>query len=499
MKDRHLQDPPEKLNEKQHLSRGFVWLGAASSATAIIDGLSSLIIVWYLTREEMGLATLSWAVAVFIEAFNGLGIGMALVQAKKLSERQRSFCHTYAVAFSVAATSLTCLAAPFISSFYESPELTPMICVSALKLLFVGACLVPLQSLNRNLEFSKVSIILTAATFFAACLRIGLAAAGAGAWAPVIGNTAHGVFVFLGVLIAYRPWPRPSLAWRESRGLITFGWKLTFSGAIYQFYRNADFFLVGRFLGTELLGLYRVAYDLAMVPALMILNVVNRASFPVYSRLSGDLHRLLKTFTWNVRNLTLLILPLCLAIGFAGPSILQTLGRTSQWAEAGTAVYILSIAACLRCLDQIFPQLFAAAGHATYSLLDSLFSAIVFCTLFTVSLMLFGDTYNIVAVCVAWPIGYLILFIPLWLLTRRVLPIHLRPFLVSVFKDPLRGTLITATPLLAANLLLSHFQAPPWTSLTVLFSVATATYLLWLRFDLKVSIKTLLRSTKTTD
>jgi O-antigen/teichoic acid export membrane protein len=484
------------MDEKSQISRGFMWLGAASTITAIIDGVSSFVVVWFLTREQMGVATLAWAVAVLLEAFNGLGIGMALIQIKKLTTRQLGFCHSYAIAFAVLSTGGMCLAAPLIASGYGLPELTPMIRVSALKLLFVGACLVPLQSLNRNLDFPKVSIIVTSATLLAACTRIGLAAAGAGAWAPVIGNTSHGAFVLLGTLILSRHWPRPTWAWRESRSLVTFGLKLTSSGALYQFYRNIDFYLVPPFLGIEALGLYRVAYDLAMVPAMMILTVVNRASFPVYSRIASDLPRLAKTFTWNMRNLSLLILPLCLFIGFAGPSILSVFGKTNQWAGAGSAVYILSLAAGLRCIDQFFPQMFAAVGRANYALIDAILSTIVFCGLVSFGLYFFGDELGIIIVCIAWVVGYLLLFIPLWLMTLRIMPFSLWRFTATVFKDSVKGTALMAFALGAATLLLHLLGAKPWAQLAVLLAVGLAVYVLWLRLDLKVSLKSLLRSTK---
>jgi O-antigen/teichoic acid export membrane protein len=481
------------MNEKSQISRGFLWLGAASTATAIIDGLSSLVIVWFLTREQMGVATLAWAVAVFLEAFNGLGIGMALVQAKTLSDKQKSFCHGYAIAFAVVSTGLMCLTAPLIARFYGAPSLTPMICVSAIKLLFVGACLVPLQSLNRALDFPKVSLILTAATLLAACLRIGLAAAGMGAWAPVISNTSHGAFVFLGTLIFSRHWPSPSWAWRESKDMVKFGLKLTGSGALYQFYRNADFFLVGRFLGTELLGLYRVAYDLAMVPALMVLNVVNRASFPVYSRIAHDTKKLSDTFIWNMRNMSLLIFPLCLIIGFIGPSLLLIVGKTSQWAGGGAAVHILSLAAGLRCINQFFPQMFTAAGKATFALLDGIFSTVTFCLLFFFSMLFFGDTLGIFAICVDWVIGYLVLWIPLWKMTQRIMPLFAGKFLAAVFTDPLKGTLLTAIPLAAVFKILGYFNAAPWITLSALLGTGLAAYLGWLRLDLKISVAPWLR------
>jgi len=415
------------------------------------------------------------------------------VQTKDLTPRRLGFCHSYALAFAVLSCGATCAASPLIARIYGEPALTPMICASAAKLLFVGASLVPLQSLNRALDFKRVSLIVTLATLFAACTRIGLAAAGFGAWASVLGNTAHGVFVFLGTLALSRHWPKPTWAWSECRDLRAFGIKTTSASALYHFYRNADFFLVGRFLGTELLGLYRVAFDIAMVPAMMILTVVNRASFPVYSRIAGDVRKLAETFAWNARNMSLLILPLCLVIGFTGSSLVEIVGRHGQWSGAGPAVAVLSAAACLRCFDQFFPQLFNAAGRAGYSFLDSVFSTLVFCGLFFLGLFFFGDRFGILAVCGAWVVSYFILYVPLWMMARRIVPLELGRFVVSTFKDSSKGTILTAAVLAGAALLLDHLGASAWARLIVLGATAVGTYLLWLRLDLGVSVVGLVR------
>jgi O-antigen/teichoic acid export membrane protein len=369
-----------------------------------------------------------------------------------------------------------------------------MICVSAAKLLFVGACLVPLQSLNRALDFPKVSVIVTAATLLAACARIALAAAGAGSWAPVIGNTAHGAFVFLGTLALSRHWPKPAWAWRECRRLVTFGLKLTSAGALYHFYREGPYFLIGRMLGTEILGLYRVAFDVAMIPATAVLTVVNRASFPVYARLAGDPPRLAETFTWNARNLALMVFPFSLLIGFMGPEILSLIGRTSQWADGGTALRVLCVAAALRCVGQFFPQLFAAAGRSSFSILDSAFSTVVFCGLFFFGLYLLGARFGILTVCVGWIAGYLLLFVPLWKMTVAIVPLRLSRFVASSFRDAAVGTAIAAVALLGALLVLHRFAIPAIPKLVVEGVVGAGAYLLWLRFGLKMGIGSLLGS-----
>jgi O-antigen/teichoic acid export membrane protein len=56
----------------------------------------------------------------------------------------------------------------------------------------------------------------------------------------------------------------------------------------YQGYRNADYFLVGKLLGVEALGIYRIAFDLGMQPVEVVINLINRVSYPIYVKLAHD-------------------------------------------------------------------------------------------------------------------------------------------------------------------------------------------------------------------
>jgi hypothetical protein len=164
--------------------------------------------------------------------------------------------------------------------------------------------------------------------------------------------------------------------------------------------------------------------------------------------------------------------------------------------DGGTAVCILSVAAGLRCIDQFFPQLFAAVGRTTFSVLDALFSTLVFCGLFYFGLRLFGGSLGILVVCLAWVAGYLLLFIPLWLMTRRIVPLKPLRFLIDSFKDSVLGTAITAAVLAGTLFLLLHLGLKPVPTLIILGAVGLVVYLVWLRFGLKIGIKSLLGSVK---
>ena len=68
------------------LGRGLLWLGTSNLLSKVLDALSAIFVLRFLSKEELGLATLAWATTTLVESFNGLGIGGALIQSATASE-----------------------------------------------------------------------------------------------------------------------------------------------------------------------------------------------------------------------------------------------------------------------------------------------------------------------------------------------------------------------------------------------------------------------------
>jgi O-antigen/teichoic acid export membrane protein len=416
------------MDPRRHMANGFLWLGSSSLVSGVVDTLGSLAILWFVTREEMGMATLAWSVAVFLEAFNGLGVGPALVQAPDLSRRQLSTLFWYVAGLAAMLVAIISASSPLIASIYGQPNLAPMIVVASAKLLLVGAALVPLQLLNRALKFRQVATITATATLLSAVLKVVLAVAGFGAWALVLGHASHGAFVLIGVNLISPFRPALIFAFSEVKRLVVFGIKVATSGVLYHFYRNADFLLVGRFLGVEALGVYRVAFDLAMSFSMALLNIVNRAAFPVYARVAHDSKKLVEAFLFTARSLSVPITGVLVVVGASADHLLLLLGK-GQWVAAAPAVQVLCVAAWLRCLAHTFPQLFYAAGRPALAVYDSLVALVVLSSAFALSLSLWGNRLGVLSVSYAWLACYPLLLTVLWVLARTVAPLRLGTYL----------------------------------------------------------------------
>ncbi len=434
---------------RRALRDGMLWLGAGGVATHAIDALSGVAILYLLGPAELGIATLAWSLAVVLEAFNGFGVGLAIVQAPELRRSQLDGVWWYTLGLALLLAAAVVLAAPAISGAMAAPELSGLLVVSVLKLPLVGAALVPLQLLNRELRFREIAGLQATATLLTALLRVGLAAAGWGAWALVWAHTAHGLVTLAGALVLKPFWPRPRLALAEIRPLVTFGAQAASASVIYHFYRNADYLVVERFFGREALGLYRAAFDLAMTPVLAVLTVANRAAFPVFARHADDPAQLRASFLWTVRVVGLLTAPVAAFLIFAAPDLFSWLGG-GRWAAAAPALQVLAAAAALRCLAQLFPRLFHACGRPGLALVDAALSCVVLCGAFVLCASAWGARWNEASVAFAWLAAYPLLLAVLLALARHVAGLRVREWLTAL--APAAGLALVASLASAAAL-----------------------------------------------
>jgi len=479
----------ESFDAGHEMKRGLWWMGGATVAMRLLDVGGTLIVLQFLGLREMGLATLAWSISVALEAFNGLGLNQVVVRERDLTHRQLSGLFWFATLFGAAMLALAAVAAPFLAIFYADWRLYPLIIVGASKLVFVGAALVPLQLLTRDLHFKTSGAAQTAATLGESVTKVALVVAGFGAWGLVLANVSRGLFLCLALwwLAPFKPALTAEDA--STRRAVRFGSKAATGSILYHVYRNLDFLLIGRVLGQRALGVYRVAFDLGMTPLEIVLNLVNRVQFPIYSRLRDDARALVEAFNRSARSLLLVLGPVAVLICFASPDILALIGG-GKWLPAVPLIQILVWASLLRGIAQLFPQLYSATGRPELTVYDSVLTGTTLVLGFALALWLAPAELGTLWVAWAWLLTYPI---ALWAHFRRVQPCA--PVTPSGMAAALAGPVFAVMVLSLVLGLLSLLRPVmpfPLLMLALLLAAGTATYLTYLRRVLAISLRDLL-------
>ncbi|MDE3114219.1 MAG: oligosaccharide flippase family protein [Pseudomonadota bacterium] len=352
-------------DHRRHLIRGFNWLGSAAILARIIDFSTILAVLLFLTKEQVGIASLVVSFGMVVEAFNGLGTSEALVQTPSVNRLQLDTLFWFVLAAGALAGVLTLLAAPWIATVYGVSGMAVYFLAIAIKQPIVAAAVIPLAILNRDLQYERIAVVSVCATAIAALTRLGLAVAGAGAWAIVAGYAVSGLCTLIGAFLA-KPF-RPGLRFRMPAisPLLHFGLRAATSNIFEQVFKNVDYLLIGWFYGAAPLAVYRVAFDVAMEPAMAVGTLVNRTALPVFAKLASARDALAQALTWSLGRLSILVFPLMAGLILAADPLTSLLhdGQGRSYAAAALPLKLLAAAALLRVTSQLLYPLMMGSGR----------------------------------------------------------------------------------------------------------------------------------------
>jgi len=340
-------------------ARGVVWIGASSWVNRLMLLIVLAVLAARLGPREFGIISILGLARNTFTVLGGFGFADALVYQR---ERVRSAAST---AFTIT-TALGCLlglallpAAPAMAGFFHVPEAAGAIGAYSLVIAANTAGQIPIAVLTRDLEFRRRFVPEAVGSVAGGLVTIAGAFAGWGVWAVVAGDAVREIVV-LAVVIAILPerfgfgWDRAAAAgmWRYARHALT--------SELSEFaLQNVDYALVGRLLGPVALGLYTLAFRVAILPFLIVTHVVGGVSFPVLARTSG-LDRVRAAFRPTFELGMAATVLLAGGLVFLAPS-LQVLGE--QWGPAVPVARLLGIYVCLRSAAHLLIPLLAATGH----------------------------------------------------------------------------------------------------------------------------------------
>ncbi len=400
-------------SHQHHLGRGFNWLGGATIIAKVIDFSTILAVLLFLTKQQVGIGSLVVSIAMIIEAFDGLGASEALVQAASVTRRQLDTLFWFVVGAAIVVAGITLLAAPWIEAVYGVAGMAGYFIAAAIKQPLVGAALIPLALMNRDLQYERIAIVNVAATLASALTRLGLAASGAGAWALVAAYAASGLFTLIGAMVARPFWPQLSFKMSDIRPLISFGTRASASNVFEQIFKNVDYLLIGWFYGAAPLAVYRVAFDVAMEPTMAIGTLVNRTALPVFARVAAVKTQLAQSLIWSLRRLAVLTAPLMIALILAADPLTAMIHDESgnDYSAAAIPLKLLAAAGLLRVTSQLlFPVLIGSGRPAAAARLSAGTLALL-----TIGILAAGFSFpaatGIVAVSAVWLGVYPILLI----------------------------------------------------------------------------------------
>ena len=250
-----------------------------------------------------------------------------------------------------------------------------------------------------------------------------LALYGVGIWSLVIGDVVRSV---LKVTICFAVVGRTTVPrWHREVGakLWRYG-RAALAGSFLEFaLQNVDYALVALLLGPVALGLYTIAFRVAILPFLIVTYVLAGVAFPLYARLMPDRQAVQRVMELTMRACCGAVFLMGVGLATLAPS-LELLGR--RWAPSVPVARLLGIYICLRSAAFLTSMLLRVASPAVNAILKGAWVALLAALIATVGrsgIVAVGA----IQVAVAGPmlVAYLVL-------ASRLTGVSVRPVLVDV-------------------------------------------------------------------
>lgn len=391
------------MASKQDVVSGIKWTSVSNFGRRILSLLVNIILARLLLPEDFGLVAMAAVVLGFIDIFKDLGTGAALIQRKEVSDDLFSSIFWFNVGFGVLATGVTVACAPLVAAFYKEPRVTPVLMAMSVSFLLSALTIVHNGLMQRQMRFVTLAKIEVAAAAVSYTIGIGAALLGHGVWSlvyQVVSNSA----VFL-VLIWFASSWRPRLAfhWGEVRSVMSYSLNLAVFNVFFYFAQNVDNFLIGRYLGSEALGYYDLAYKLMTFPMQAISAVFGKVMLPFYARAQEDLPRFRAAFLRSAEAIAFVTFPLMLGLmATRAPFVLSVFGP--KWTPVITLLALFAPVAALRSISTTTGSIFMAMGRADLQLRWG-----VFTNLFVIAGLVIGLQWGIVGVAAGFTVTTLLL------------------------------------------------------------------------------------------
>lgn len=409
------------------IAQGAAWMVAARFTIRAIGLVSTVIIARLLKPSDFGLVSLSMAILASVDVFSNLSFDIALIKETNAERDDYDTVWTLTIVRGVFIAAIFAALAIPAAHFFNDPRMQWVMYAFAVSTVAEGFQNVGVVDFRKNLNFHQDFLFQIVGKFGAFVAAVGIAFLWRSYWALVCGIVVNRM---TGVVLSYVMNDfRPRLCIRKWHDLFHFSKWLLVNNIINFFGGKCDVFVLGRLAGTQVVGFYEIAYEIANLPTGELVWPIQRALFPGYAKISEDRTSLVRSYVAGLSIMLLVALPAALGIVAVGPLLVEVfLGP--NWRPAIPLLQVLSLAGAVRILQANAGSMLLALGKAREI---SLMSAIALAVL--IPAVIVGALQG-GALGVAWGLVAVLIFGTTMLLTvtMRVLSIALTTVLADIWR-----------------------------------------------------------------
>lgn len=393
-------------NLKRKAASGFFWSmleGVFSQGLGMIFGI---ILARMLSPNEFGILGMITIFISIAQVFVDSGLSQALIR------KQNCTHHDYTTIFwaNIFLGGLSYLiiwaAAPYISDFFDKPELTQLTRIASIVIIIGSFTLIQQTILVKNVDFKTLTKISTVGTFVSGAVSLVLAFYGFGVWS-LVWRTIINQAVRSLMMWQHNKWsPQLSFDRKIFSELFSFGSNILIISIIASILKNFYNLIIGKNYSATILGYYTNAEQYSTLPSSTISNITNKVTFPILSEIQDDNIRLKNT----IRKLTKTIMYVSFFIMFGLAAVAKPLFFVlfgEKWLPAVPFFQTLCLAYSITPMHIINHNIMKVKGRSDLFLKTELIKYLLFIPFLYLGIV-YGINVLVAGIVILYWIGFVI-------------------------------------------------------------------------------------------
>ena len=348
---------------KKQAMHGAFWSFVERFGQQGVQLVVSIIIARLLEPKDFGVLGMLALFMALAQSVIDSGLGQALIQKQDAGSTDESTVFWFNLAIGATMAVVFFVVAPWIAVFYETPLLKSITRVFSLNLIINSFAIVQNALLVKELAFKLRMKAVLVSVVVSGLVGMLLAWAGWGVWALVALNLIGNLVRTVGLWVIH-PWrPRLEFSMTSLRALWKFGSRMLFSGLLNTFFQNIYLVIIGKLYSATELGFYERGKKLMMLTSQSLSQMVAQVSFPVLSKMQGDVDRMRHGFMKALQTTMFATVPMMTGLAVvASDFIVVLLGE--QWAPCVPYLKIMCISNAFFPIHMLNLQVLLALGRS---------------------------------------------------------------------------------------------------------------------------------------
>ncbi len=321
---------------------------AAMSSVSALRLLSQFLVIPILSRllspTDYGLMAIAMPFVLFTMMFADAGVGRSLVRTPSVEKDVWSTCFWLSIILGFFLGLIMIAVAPVAAAIFHEPELQPIIMSLSVVIFAQAVSTIPGAALQQHHKFKAIAAIEMAGLVTGIVVAIGVALAGGGAWALVGQQIA---FYIVRGIMAF--WCAPFMPLRVFslklvKEHLVFGRDIIGVAIVQLISRSADNLIIGKILGSAVVGVYSMAFQFARLPVILVTGPLQYVLYAQLAQIKHNVMAVSQVFLLLTRILAIVIFPVMGMAAVAHQPIFKWL-LSEKWTMSGE-IFMIAAGAC---------------------------------------------------------------------------------------------------------------------------------------------------------